>query len=550
MAAFSSRGPAGLFIKPDVTAPGVQILAGASPFPDAPTPDEGGNPPGEFFQAIAGTSMSSPHVAGAGLLLRAAHPSWTPGQVKSALMTTAITGVVKEDLATPADPFDFGAGRIDIGAASAVPLTFDETAENFFAMGNDPVNAVHLNIPSVNAPVMPGRLVTTRVVTNTTDRPQRFDVATEAPPGSEITVEPSRFNLPAGRSQDLTITIESDAPAGQQQFGSISLAGRGGASLHLPVAFIHTQGAITLTQACDPAEIPRREISTCTVEAVNGSFDEQTVDLDTFLDNGLRIVAANGAGTQGNRHAFLHDVTLAGGSPGVPSVADGTTPGGGYLDLSLFGVPANPIGDEEIIDVGSPPFIYNGQTYNTFGIVSNGYLVAGETSSEDIECCTIPSGPDPARPNNMLAPLWTDLDGTDATGVRFAILTDGVNDWIVVQWNVEVFGTEVAQDFQVWMGINGVQDISWAYAPGGPANPGLPFLVGAENVLGQGEMAAVLPAAPQVVTSTDPTPGDVVSYTLDVTGPRAGEFEVVTEMVASLTPGVTIVRSPITIVDP
>jgi hypothetical protein len=63
-------------------------------------------------------------------------------------------------------------------------------------------------------------------------------------------------------------------------------------------------------------------------------------------------------------------------------------------------------------------------------------------------------------------------------------------------------------------------------------------------------MAAVLPAAPQVVTSTDPTPGDVVSYTLDVTGPRAGEFEVVTEMVASLTPGVTIVRSPITIVDP
>jgi hypothetical protein len=150
----------------------------------------------------------------------------------------------------------------------------------------------------------------------------------------------------------------------------------------------------------------------------------------------------------------------------------------------------------------------------------------------------------------MLAPLWTDLDGTDATGVRFAILTDGVNDWIVVQWNVEVFGTEVAQDFQMWIGINGVQDISWAYAPGGPTNPGLPFLVGAENVLGQGEMAAVLPTAPQVVTSTDPTPGDVVSYTLDVTGPRAGEFEVVTEMVASLTPGVTIVRSPITIVDP
>ena len=94
MAAFSSRGPAGLFIKPDVTAPGVQILAGHTPTPEAII----GRPPGEYFQAIAGTSMSSPHVAGAALLLRDAHPSWTPGQVKSALMTTATTDVVKEDL--------------------------------------------------------------------------------------------------------------------------------------------------------------------------------------------------------------------------------------------------------------------------------------------------------------------------------------------------------------------------------------------------------------------------------------------------------------------
>ena len=64
-----------LFLKPDVTAPGVQILAGMTPTPESPV--EG--PPGEYFQAIAGTSMSSPHVAGAGLLLADAHPTWTPG---------------------------------------------------------------------------------------------------------------------------------------------------------------------------------------------------------------------------------------------------------------------------------------------------------------------------------------------------------------------------------------------------------------------------------------------------------------------------------------
>ena len=75
MAAFSSRGPAGLFVKPDITAPGVQILAGHTPTPESVV--EG--PPGEYFQAIAGTSMSSPHIAGSAALIKALHPSWTPG---------------------------------------------------------------------------------------------------------------------------------------------------------------------------------------------------------------------------------------------------------------------------------------------------------------------------------------------------------------------------------------------------------------------------------------------------------------------------------------
>ncbi|MBA3280306.1 MAG: S8 family serine peptidase, partial [Geodermatophilaceae bacterium] len=85
-------------------------------------------PPGQLFQAIAGTSMSSPHVAGSAALLVALHPDWTPGQIKSALMTTATTAVVKEDTTTPADPFDFGAGRIDLTRAGDPGLTFYERA--------------------------------------------------------------------------------------------------------------------------------------------------------------------------------------------------------------------------------------------------------------------------------------------------------------------------------------------------------------------------------------------------------------------------------------
>ncbi len=131
MAAFSSRGPLqddqlGIS-KPDVSAPGVQILAGT-------TPQVSGAslyPDGELFQAIAGTSMAAPHVAGAGALLKALHPDWTPGQIKSALMTTARTAVVKEDGATPADPYDMGSGRIDLSHAGDPGLTFDVRAADY-----------------------------------------------------------------------------------------------------------------------------------------------------------------------------------------------------------------------------------------------------------------------------------------------------------------------------------------------------------------------------------------------------------------------------------
>ena len=201
MAAFSSRGPGGDFIKPDITAPGVQILAGHTPVPTL----EGvlGGPPGEFFQAIAGTSMSSPHIAGSAILMKALHPTWTPGQIKSALMTTATTDVVKEDLTTPADPFDMGSGRVDLNVAGNPGLTFDASAADMIRLGTDPLNAVHLNIPSINAPMMPGRLTTTRVATNVSGGRLRYDISATAPAGSSITVSPRRINLANGQSAEL-----------------------------------------------------------------------------------------------------------------------------------------------------------------------------------------------------------------------------------------------------------------------------------------------------------------------------------------------------------
>ncbi len=125
-------------------------------------------------------------------------------------MTTAIQDVVKEDLTTPADPFDMGSGRIDIGTAgSARSGPRRNGAQNFFALGGDELNAVHLNLPSINIPTLPGELSTTRTVTNVGTAPARYEVSTSTPAGTTISVPPRSFNLAPGHSKELEITIST-----------------------------------------------------------------------------------------------------------------------------------------------------------------------------------------------------------------------------------------------------------------------------------------------------------------------------------------------------
>ena len=554
MAAFSSRGPGGLFVKPDVTAPGVQILAGASPTPSAPDPVTGGGPPGQYFQGNAGTSMSSPHVAGAAILALAVHPDWSPGQIRSALMTTAVTDVVKEDTRTPADPFDFGAGRIDVGESIYAPITFDETASRFAAMANDPVVAHHLNIPSVNAPVMPGRLVTSRLATNASGLTERFDVFAEAPSDSRITVSPAQLIVPAGGTAQLTITLESRAPIGEQRFGAVWLRSAEGTVLHLPVAFVHTQGGVDVVQTCRPQTVQLSGQSTCRVEMANGGFEDQVVDFRTSTASNLPIVGSENATVVDAHHAHLRNVVLAGTRPGIPSVDPGSN--FGYIPLAAFGVGPVPVGDEELLNFQLTGALvdFAGQSWDRLAVDSNGYLVMGGGSAEDNRCCELPDGPDPARPNNILAPFWTDLDGSTAPGISLAFLRNATDEWLVVEYRLEVAGTEDLRTFQVWLGVKSdaddddAEDITFAYASR-PADPaGLDFLVGAENALGQGDMVAVLPTADLRVTSTDLQPGDRASYTLVVRGVGLGLGTVTTEMVATGVPGTTIVRTDVRVI--
>jgi subtilisin family serine protease len=121
MAGFSSRGPSqDKLIKPDVTAPGVDVLSSGYGEGDFPGPFTG-------FGSVSGTSMATPHVAGSAALLRQLHPSWTPAQIKSALMTTATENVFLDTTLTQqAGVLDRGAGRIDLTKAGSAGLTLDQ----------------------------------------------------------------------------------------------------------------------------------------------------------------------------------------------------------------------------------------------------------------------------------------------------------------------------------------------------------------------------------------------------------------------------------------
>ncbi|XP_038684238.1 subtilisin-like protease SBT1.1 [Tripterygium wilfordii] len=138
MAALSSRGPNSVgidVIKPDVTAPGMNILAAWVPIvsPTLLTSDKRR----VMYNIISGTSMSCPHVSGLVALIKSLHKDWSPATIKSAIMTTAYTMDNKKALITDiasgnsATPFHFGSGHINPEAAADPGLVYDITPEDY-----------------------------------------------------------------------------------------------------------------------------------------------------------------------------------------------------------------------------------------------------------------------------------------------------------------------------------------------------------------------------------------------------------------------------------
>lgn len=284
---FSSRGPNSFvddIMTPSVTAPGVSIYAA---FADQQFGHDVTTPTPTDFNFLQGTSMSAPHVAGAGAILRSSHPTWTADNIRSALMLTATDDVKKEDGVTPADVFDMGAGRIRVDLADQTGLIMNETAANYTAAnpatGGDPKT---LNVPSVSNANCVGSCSWTRTFTATEDG--SWAVTGESiSDGLVITVSPTSFDIEAGETQEVQISVDAlAAQSNQWAFGNVILTSAQHPEARVPVSVVASTGNIPDELTFDAVrdvdsftidELRAVEISDFTVRSYGLTKADQTV---------------------------------------------------------------------------------------------------------------------------------------------------------------------------------------------------------------------------------------------------------------------------------
>ncbi|MBU2864133.1 S8 family serine peptidase [Reinekea forsetii] len=409
MAYFSSRGvnpSVPSIVKPNITAPGRAIFAAFH---------EGYSEAEQDYNIIQGTSMSSPHIAGAGALLTALHPDWTPMQIQSAMMTTANLNHVKEDGVTQADPFDMGAGRIDLVAAANAALVLDETLDNFLAkdpyIGGKPSE---LNLTGLGEDACVVSCTWTRTVTNVSDKTTRW----KSQSTDHVSVAPKHFRLAPGESQTLTFTADASRTSiGDWLFDQVVIKSktRHVPDAHFPVAALsalsNLPGSVDVTAAfeSDSVVLPGLkavEITNAMVEITglakseaytgavvsdpsngdpfDGGFDPAVNGQEVFIVDvpagATRFVAEITESMSGDLDLFVG----IGSTPGFGTLAGYSAAGGSFEYVNIANPPA---GQMWIVVQNWEPGHVDAQDYTVHAAV-----VTGDEMNLSVDMPTVQAG--------------------------------------------------------------------------------------------------------------------------------------------------------------
>ncbi|GAB2962093.1 S8 family serine peptidase [Saccharothrix stipae] len=218
LAEFSSRGPRWFddAIKPDITAPGVGIVAAKA------ANGRIGSPVGDAHVALSGTSMAAPHVAGAAAILAAQHPDWTAGQIKRALMASA-----RPHADLTAD--EQGAGRVDVAAAVTQSLAAEPAS---LSLGlaewpHDDDQPIEAKVAYRNTGATPVTLAPTADLRDPDGNPV---------PAGMVAVSPSSVTVPPGGEASVAVTVDTSLDSPDGRYSGAVVATGGATPLRTPIA--------------------------------------------------------------------------------------------------------------------------------------------------------------------------------------------------------------------------------------------------------------------------------------------------------------------------
>ncbi|XP_038905603.1 subtilisin-like protease SBT4.15 [Benincasa hispida] len=236
LAYFSSRGPqtiASHILKPDIAAPGMNILAAFSKLASIPSDRH------SLFNLLSGTSMSCPHATAAAAYLKTFHPTWSPAAIKSALMTTATPLKIGDKL----DAIGGGAGQINPTKAVHPGLIYDLSRTSYLsflcsnkrysgsalailtgdasfncsaiplATGSDALNYPSMYVP-VDYDATSLSAVFHRTVTHVGFGPSTYRAKVKSPAGLSVRVSPETLKFDrAYEKRSFKVVVEGAAPA-------------------------------------------------------------------------------------------------------------------------------------------------------------------------------------------------------------------------------------------------------------------------------------------------------------------------------------------------